>query len=110
MADRVVALTQRAIDGLAAIDRVRVWSPAAAASGVVGFTVSGADASAIHAACAERNINVAVLTSRAAPYDFLRRGEDALIRVGAHYFNLESEIDLLLEVVDAVASHGLRPT
>jgi len=53
----------------------------------------------VQAVLARRDVNVSVAVASSARLDLDPRGIAELIRASVHYFNTESEVDLLVETV-----------
>jgi len=66
---------------------------------IVTFTVDAQGAATVQAALARRDVNVSVAVASSARLDLDPRGIAELIRASVHYFNTESEVDLLVETV-----------
>jgi selenocysteine lyase/cysteine desulfurase len=69
---------------------------------IVTFQLKGLPEHAAKQYFRDKGINVYTTPKSAAIIDFEEKGIDWAIRVSPHYYNTESEIDLLLEAVKAV--------
>ncbi len=107
---RGLALVQRLLDGLRAIDVVRVYGPPAAAARTptVAFTVEGRDPDDVADALAEAAVFASTgdfyATTVVRRYGLEVRG--GLVRAGCAAYTTADEVDRLLEVVARVARAG----
>ncbi len=107
---RGLALVQRLLDGLRAIDGVRVYGPPAAAARTptVAFTVEGRDPDDVADALAEAAVFASTgdfyATTVVRRYGLEVRG--GLVRAGCAAYTTADEVDRLLEVVARVARAG----
>lgn len=82
---------------LGALDRVTVHDKGLVRGGIVTFTVDGVPAADVGAALSRAGVN----TSTTTPSHSRQDGRDlpATVRASAHYYNVEAELDRLLDVV-----------
>jgi selenocysteine lyase/cysteine desulfurase len=73
-------------------------------SGIVTFSVQGADADELAVAAADAGINVSVSRAGQARHDLGARGLDTVVRASPHVYNTVDELDRLLDVVQAVGA------
>ena len=100
---RVGMLADRLRAGLSGLDGVEVHDGGPRRSGIVTFTVAGREPPAIAAAASAAGVNVSVSASPWARLDLAPPRPTAVVRASPHYYNTESELDRLLEVVAAPA-------
>jgi selenocysteine lyase/cysteine desulfurase len=103
IADRVGALAARLREGLAAVDGVEVHDLGLRKCGIVSLTVDGVDSAAVHAALAQRAINVSVNPRHYTLFDMRARDLPDLVRASVHYYNSEEEVDALVDALAAIA-------
>jgi selenocysteine lyase/cysteine desulfurase len=89
---------------LAALPGVTVQDIGRRQCGIVTFSVAGVEATEIETRLREARILVSVSSPSSTLIDASRRRLPSLVRSGVHYFNLESELDALVEVVSAASS------
>jgi len=89
---------------LAALPGVTVQDIGRRQCGIVTFSVAGVEAAEIETRLREAGILVSVSSPSSTLIDASRRKLPNLVRSGVHYFNLESELDALVEVVSAASS------
>lgn len=70
--------------------------------GIVTFTVEGLGADTVKQRLAEQGIHVLTSTASGTLLDMQTRGLSELVRASVHYYNTETEIDRLAEVVAAL--------
>lgn len=99
IAARIAALAESLRGQLAGLPRVTVHDKGSQRCALVTFGVDGIAASDVKAVLAEASVNVSVTQAASARFDFPQRGLDALVRASPHYFNTESELAKLVEVV-----------
>ena len=87
---------------LSVLDRVRVLDRGPELGGLVTFTIPGADPSILLGRLAERKINVVGSYKRFAVIDFAEKGVEWAIRASPHYYNMEEELDVLVEAVKEI--------
>lgn len=104
---RGLALVQRLLDGLRALDGVRVYGPAAASARTptVGFTVAGRHPDEVADALADAAVFASTgdfyATTVVRRYGLEARG--GLVRAGCAAYTTADEVDRLLEVVARLA-------
>ncbi|MEM7093373.1 MAG: aminotransferase class V-fold PLP-dependent enzyme [Actinomycetota bacterium] len=106
IAERVGRLSERLRDQLGSIDAVTVHDEGASPTdrcGIVTFTVEGVASADLAVVLREHGINTSVPHRTAAQLDLGRRDLTDVVRAGVHYFNTESELDRLCEVVQAAS-------
>jgi len=103
IADRVGSLATRLRDGLADVDGVAVHDLGLRKCGIVSLTVDGIDSADVHAALAQRAINVSVNPRHYTLFDMQARDLPDLVRASVHYYNSEDEVDALVDALDAIA-------
>jgi cysteine desulfurase/selenocysteine lyase len=102
IAARVQALAGRLRVALDALPNVTVRDLGRRKSGIVSFSVDGADPVALKEALAGQGINISTTTMVSTRIDLEGRGIEAMNRAGVHYYNTVEELDRL---VDAVAAY-----
>jgi cysteine desulfurase/selenocysteine lyase len=75
---------------------------------IVTFTLAGTDPKAIAQRLGERRINVSVSTVEDTRLDMEARGHESWVRASVHYFNTESDIRQLADVVQQSAENPVR--
>jgi cysteine desulfurase/selenocysteine lyase len=100
---RVRDLGARLRDGLAAIDGVTVRDVGAEKCAIVTFDVAGVPAQQVKDALAAKQINVTVSATTSAVIESIERDLPDMVRASPHYFNIEEDLDRLLESVRIVA-------
>lgn len=71
---------------------------------IVSFTLADMDAGTIATRLAKSRINVSVSSPSSTPIDGERRKLPDLVRASPHYYNIESEIELLADTVRSCAN------
>ena len=103
---RIQALAERLRGDLAEMEQVDVRDKGAVRGGIVTFTVHGRSAEEIKNRLSDARINTSVSLSEFARYDLphrLPQGEvTALVRASVHYYNTDTEIDQLLDVLGRI--------
>ena len=89
---------------LAAVPDVTVHDIGRRQCGIVTFSVAGVEATEIETRLRDAGILVSVSSPASTLIDASRRNLPNLVRSGVHYFNLESELDALVDVVSAASS------
>lgn len=89
---RVLALAARLARGLRALDGVELLHDGPPRSGIVAFTARGREQALVHALAGD-GIRVALLEQRYHPGLFEALGITHALRVSAHVYNTEHEID-----------------
>jgi selenocysteine lyase/cysteine desulfurase len=77
--------------------RVRLLDEGRELCSLITFTIQGFDAEMIKVGLAKKKINVVISYRNFAVIDFDKKGVQWAIRISAHYFNIESEIDFFIE-------------
>ena len=88
--------------GLADIPAVKLLDRGQHQCAIVTFQLKGLPEHSAKQYFRDKGINVYTTPKSAAVIDFGEKGIDWVVRVSPHYYNTESEIDLLLEAVKAV--------
>lgn len=101
--ERVAALGEQLRQKLAEIDSVTIRDAGAERCAIVTFDVAGVPAEQIKEALARDGINVTVSATTSAVIDALERRLPDLVRASPHYFNIEPELDRLVESVRIAA-------
>jgi len=89
---------------LAEIDGLRLLDEGPQLCSLITFTIPGLDPETIKADLFKQKINVVTSYRNFAVIDFDKKGVQWAIRVSAHYFNLESEIDFFIEQLKLLIS------
>ncbi len=97
--ERVTALAEGLRDRLRATDGVRVHDQGLRRCGIVTFTVDGVPAEAVRQALSERGVNTSVSPVEYALLDLPGRRLPDLVRASVHYYNVEDELDLLVDAL-----------
>jgi len=97
--ERVQALAGALRTRLGELPGVTVRDRGRVLGAIVTFTVDAQGAATVQAVLARRDVNVSVAVASSARLDLDPRGIAELIRASVHYFNTESEVDLLVETV-----------
>jgi selenocysteine lyase/cysteine desulfurase len=82
---------------LSEINGLRLLDEGPELCSLITFTVPGFDAEMIKDELAKKKINVVTSYRNFAVIDFDKKGVQWAIRISAHYFNIESEIDFFIE-------------
>ena len=101
--ERAFALGAALRDRLTATPGVTVHDLGRERCGIVTFSVAGMPAAEVAAALRAKRVNVSVSPPSYSKVDFMRRGLGEIVRASAHYYNTEAEVDLLADVVGALA-------
>jgi cysteine desulfurase / selenocysteine lyase len=99
IAARVGALGEELRSRLAALDGVDVHDGGVRRSGIVTFTVAAVEPEAVAVAAAAAGVNVSVSTSPWALLDMTAPRPTAVVRASPHYYNTDTELESLVEVV-----------
>jgi selenocysteine lyase/cysteine desulfurase len=99
--ERIQELASRLRDGLAEIGGVTVLDRGETLGATVTFNVDGLSAEEMQRRLAAERVNVSVMTADSARLDFDPRGLADAVRSSVHYYNDESELERLLDVVRA---------
>jgi len=100
----VTRLSSLLRERLAALPGVTVQDIGRRQCGIVTFSVAGVEAAQIETRLRAARILVSVSSPSSTLIDASRRKLPNLVRSGVHYFNLESELDALVEEVSAASS------
>jgi selenocysteine lyase/cysteine desulfurase len=100
----VIRLAALLRERLAALPGVTVHDIGRRQCGIVTFSVAGVEAAEVETRLREARILVSVSSPSSTLIDASRRRLPNLVRSGVHYFNLESELDALVEVVSSASS------
>ena len=68
---------------------------------IVSFSVAGADPQAVKARCAAVGVNVSTSSPASTLLDATARSLPTVVRASPHYYNIEAELERLLDVVAA---------
>jgi cysteine desulfurase/selenocysteine lyase len=101
--ERVAALAARLREQLEEIPAVVVRDLGRVRCGIVTFTVANVSAPDLKQRLAQETINVTVSPTASTLLDSRSRDLPELVRASVHYFNTESELDRLVEVVRIAA-------
>ena len=106
---RVTMLAERARAGLEDIESVRVLDHGARLGAIVSFTVDAAKAEELDwvGKLRERQVNTSSIARSSAIIDLDAKSASWGVRVSPHAFNLESEVDELVEAVGELVA-GVR--
>ena len=69
---------------------------------IVSFSVAGADPRAVKVRCAAAVVNVRTSSPATTLLDATARSLPPVVRASPHYYNIEAELERLLDVVTAV--------
>jgi selenocysteine lyase/cysteine desulfurase len=101
--ERVFELGATLRERLAATRGVTVHDLGRERCGIVTFSVAGMAAAEVAAALRAKRVNVSVSPPSYSKVDFNRRSLGEIVRASAHYYNTDAELDLLADVVAALA-------
>jgi cysteine desulfurase / selenocysteine lyase len=87
---------------LAAIDGVTLLDRGAVLGATITFTVDGREPEDVRRFLAGRGVNVSVMERESAQLDFGARGIDHAVRSSVHYYNDDSDLDRLVEGIEAM--------
>lgn len=104
IAERVGSLADRLRGELAAIDGVQVHDQGRSRCGIVTFTVDGIASADMATVLRAGGVNTSTPHRSASQLDLGARGITDVVRAGVHYFNTDSELDRLLEIVQAASA------
>jgi selenocysteine lyase/cysteine desulfurase len=99
---RVTALADALRERLGCLDGVRVRDRGSRRCGIVSFTVADRAPMDVVRGLAERGINATVSRVTSTRLDMQRRGLDALVRAGVHYYNSEEEVQRFVAALEEV--------
>lgn len=103
---RVTALADGLRERLQALDGVHVHDQGQRRCGIVTFTVDGVPAQDVQRRLAERGVNTSVSLVDSARLDLPRRGLPDLVRASVHYYNIDDELDRLIDTLPAPQPPG----
>jgi len=89
------------------INGLRLLDEGPEVCGLITFTIPGLEAEIIKEELLKKKINVVTTYRNFAVIDFDKKGVQSAIRISAHYFNLESEIDFFIEQLELLISHKI---
>jgi cysteine desulfurase / selenocysteine lyase len=87
---------------LAAIDGVTLLDRGAVLGATITFTVDGREPEDVRRFLAGRGVNVSVMERESAQLDFGARGIERAVRSSVHYYNDGSDLDRLVEGIEAM--------
>ncbi len=87
---------------LGGLDRVTVHDQGVVRGGIVTFTVDGVGSMDVHAALEAAGVNTSVTNEHHIHFD--GRDLPALVRASVHYYNTDTELDRLVDVVSTLAT------
>jgi cysteine desulfurase/selenocysteine lyase len=96
---RLQQLAGRLRDGLSALEGVTVRDRGYTRAAIVTFTVDEIAATEVQKALAAERINVNVQVKQYAWLDLGERGLDEVVRSSVHYYNIDEEVDQLVDAV-----------
>ena len=97
---RIKALAQSLRSKLTAIPGVAVHDLGKETCGIVSITKAGKAAPALREALLAHHINTSIIQPEGALLDTRRRGLGQMLRASVHYYNTETELDLLCERIE----------
>lgn len=100
--DRARALAAKLREGLADIDGVTVLDRGRELGATVSMWAVGRTPADLVLALRRRGINTSSQTGIDAVIDYGAKGVDGALRLSPHYYNLESELDLVIEALTEV--------
>ena len=103
---RIRELAARARVGLASLPGARVLDRGPELCGIVTVTFDGRDPDELVGQLRARRINVHALERSGAVLDFDQKGITGALRVSPHYYNLEEEIDALIEALREILARA----
>ncbi|MDH3218690.1 MAG: aminotransferase class V-fold PLP-dependent enzyme [Gammaproteobacteria bacterium] len=89
---------------LARLNGVTVHDIGKRKCGIVSFSVAGVEAGEVATRLARDGIHVSVTTPDGTLIDATRRHLPDMVRASVHYFNQDTELDRLIEVVETIAA------
>ncbi|MFL5994350.1 MAG: N-methyl-L-tryptophan oxidase [Streptomyces sp.] len=96
-------------DRLAALPRVRVTDPPAAASAIVTFVVDGLDAAEVQRELARRRVHLIAVPAGHGRWDMDPRGLAKVVRASVHVYTDDSDLDALVGAVDEIVRSQAVP-
>ena len=90
--------------GLAAVDGVEIHDGGVRRSGIVTFTATGVAPELVAERASAAGINVSVSTSPWALLDMTAPRPTSVVRASPHYYNTDTELDRLVDVVASVSA------
>ena len=101
--ERIAKLSTHFRAGLSAINGIEVTDQGERQCGIVTFTVGGINPLEVATRLRSQHINVSAPGRANAQHDLGRRGIEAVVRAGVHYFNTVAELDRTLEELAGIA-------
>jgi cysteine desulfurase / selenocysteine lyase len=101
IAARVSALAESLRERLRDTRGVTVRDQGLRRCGIVTFTVDGIPAREVQRQLAARGVNTSVSLAEYARFDLPERGLPDLVRASVHYYNIEAELDRLINALPA---------
>jgi cysteine desulfurase/selenocysteine lyase len=108
--DRVYALAAALRERLEDVPGVTGHDVGRERGAIVTFSVAGRSAQDVAAALRAQRVNVSVSPRSYSVSDFVGRGLPDIVRASVHYYNVEAELDRLVEGVRALAARGAQST
>ncbi len=99
---RIKALAQSLRSKLTAIPGVAVHDLGKETCGIVSITKAGQTAPALREALLAHQINTSIIQPEGALLDARKRGLGQMLRASVHYYNTETELDLLCERIESI--------
>ncbi len=97
--NRVQFLANRLRTQLAALPRIQLRDLGVVKGGLVSFTHESLTSGEVMRRLAEEKINVKASPGRQSRYDMDARGLDSVVRASVHYYNSQSELDRLIDLL-----------
>lgn len=101
--ERIQNLAARLREGLQSLQGVALHDHGNDLCGIVSFTIDGADADHVREQLALSGFQTTVSKVPSTRYDFQRKQVSAVNRVSLHAYNLEEEVDRLIDTVQHIA-------
>lgn len=100
--ERVQQLAHYTRERLGELPNVRVLDQGPELGGIVTFHVPDKDPKTLKKQLQEQKINCSIVMHNSALYDFNRKGVAWALRVSPHYYNLEGEVEELVEKLQSI--------
>ena len=97
--ERVTLLAEHLRQRLQAVNGVQVHDLGRRRCGIVSFSVEGVPAQQVQQRLHGRGVNTSVSFTNYALFDMPERGLPDLMRASVHYYNIEQEIDQLIDAL-----------
>lgn len=97
--ERVTLLAEHLRQRLQAVNGVQVHDLGRRRCGIVSFSVEGVPAQQVQQRLYGRGVNTSVSFTNYALFDMPERGLPDLVRASVHYYNIEQEIDQLIDAL-----------